>query len=134
MTADLLLDELDEFDPMDEPETRFPLHAILVANFFNAGFRTTSRFRDDWKKRAGRVGTTRQFREKFCEAHHYEVDRVVNGRPIRNRVAVVWGWPIVYSLKGGPKPLLGAIAPKGWHLSQVGRSVSPPPLCMNRRS
>lgn len=104
----------------------------LLVSFSMEGFRTTKDFRDAFAKHsaAGRMGPARgMFRKLFCEADHYEVDRVINGKPITNNVAVVWGYPMVYSLKGGQKPLLGKIAPKGWHLSQVGRSVSPPPLC-----
>jgi hypothetical protein len=92
-------------------------HVVLLTSFTTHGFRSTRRFRDDWIKHsaAGQVGTVREFRKLFCEADHYEVDRVVNGKLITNNVAVVWGYPMVYSLKGGPKPLLGRVAPKGWH-------------------
>lgn len=104
----------------------------LLVSFTMEGFRTTKDFRDAFAKlsAAGRMGPARgMFRKLFCEADHYEVDRVINGKPITNNIAVVWGYPMVYSLKGRRKPLLGKIAPKGWHLSQVGRSTSPPQLC-----
>ena len=35
----------------------------------------------------------------------------------------------VYFSGNGSKPLLSRIMPRGWHLSQVGRSVGPPRFC-----
>jgi hypothetical protein len=118
-----------------EGASSMALDVTLLVNFSTLGFRSTPRFRKSWAKlsAAGRIGNTRQFGKLFCKSDHFQVIRTVNSKRIVNNVVVVWGYPMVYSLGSGGKPLLGAIAPKGWHLTQVGRSVLPPALCRTRK-
>jgi hypothetical protein len=72
--------------------------------------------------------------QHIAQLHESVVIRTVNGKRIVHNVVVVWGYPMVYSPgSGGSKPLLGAIAPKGWHLTQVGRSIPTPALCRTRK-
>jgi len=114
-----------------EGPTSMALDVTLLVSFTQLGFRSTPQFRRIWAKlsTAGRIGTTRQFRKLFCESDHYQVTRTVEGKRIVNNVVVVWGYPMLYAPGSGGKPLLGAIAPRGWHLKQVGRSVMPPAFC-----
>jgi hypothetical protein len=100
-------------------------------NLLNNGFRPTNAFLDDWIKlsAAGKISTTFQFRERFCNANHYEVDMVLLGKQRTVNVFEAWGYPTIYFLSSNPKPLLVKIMPKGWHLTQVGRSVPPPAFC-----
>ena len=118
-----------------EGPSSMAVDVTLLVNFTTMGFRSTPRFRKSWAKLSARglVGTTRQFRKMFCESDHFEVTRTVNGKRVINNVVVVWGYPMVYSPGSGGKPLLGAIAPKGWHLTQVGRSIRPPAVCRTRK-
>jgi hypothetical protein len=51
------------------------------------------------------------------------VARVVDSKRIWTKVAEVWGRPMVYSIKPGQKPLLGAIAPKGWLAHVTGGTI-----------
>jgi hypothetical protein len=132
-------EEADDLEKEVAPEgagSRFAAKVTILTSFSSHGFQTTPAFRDAWIRlsAAGRVGTAREFRKLFCEADHYEVKRVVNGKRVINRVVVAWGHPVVYAIKTGQKPLLGAIAPKDWHLSQVGRSVVTPAFCKKSRS
>jgi hypothetical protein len=138
-------DEYDAYEDEDEaldalvneaaegPASKMGVDVTLLTAFSSQGFRSTPRFRSDWAKlsAAGRVGNSREFRKLFCAADHFEVARTVDGKRIWTKVVVAWGRPVLYSIQAGRKPLLGAIAPKGWHLSQVGRSVPSPrlPLC-----
>jgi len=133
-SEDEALDEL-AYEAAEGPGSRMGADITLLTAFSSLGFQTTPRFRSDWIKLsgAGLVGTSRKFRKLFCSADHFEVARVVDSKRIWTKVAEVWGRPMVYSLKPGQKPLLGAIAPKGWHMSQVGRSIPTPQLklCAN---
>jgi hypothetical protein len=106
----------------------------ILTSFSREGFQTTPRFRNSWAKlmSSGHLGAGQGFRKWFCRVKHYKVSRVVNGKRKINNIVVLGGYPIVYSLKAGQKPLLGAIAPKGWHLKHVRRSVPPPPFCMRK--
>jgi hypothetical protein len=103
-------------------------------NLLNNRFRATDGFLDDWIKlsAAGRIGTTFQFRKRFCEANHYEVDMVLGGKPRTVQVFEAWGYPMVYFAGANPKPLLVRIMPKGWHLTLPGRIVGPPQFCNSR--
>jgi hypothetical protein len=132
-----MLDPLRErdWDLEDEVEAeglaKLNVQFILRSNFGRAGFRVSDQFIEDWTKRsaAGQVGTTRGFRQRFCDANHYEVAVPIKGKTRILRVVELWGLPVVYFFGDSPKPELNKIMPRGWHLSKVGRSVRPPPLC-----
>jgi hypothetical protein len=104
-------------------------------NLLRQPFRTTDAFLDDWIRlsAAGRIGTTLNFRRRFCEANHYEVDMDIKGRRRTIRVFEAWGYPIPYLYGDSRSPLLMRILPRGWHLTQVGRSVTAPAYCRIRR-
>jgi hypothetical protein len=127
-----------DWDLEDEVETeslaRVGTRITLLTNFSQQGFRASEEFLDGWIKLsvAGRVGTTFGFRQRFCDANHYEVDVPIKGRTRTIRVVELWGLPMVYFFANTPKPELTRIMPQGWHLSKVGRSVRPPPLCRRK--
>src|SRR5688500_13408630 len=81
------------YEAAEGPGSRMGADITLLTAFSSLGFRTTPRFRNDWMKLsgAGLVGTSRQFRKLFCNAGHFEVARVVNGKRIWTKVAEVWG-------------------------------------------
>ena len=118
-------DEL-EAETMARRSARF----TIWLNLSSYGFRASEQFLDDWIKRsaAGQIGTSFNFRKRFCEANHFEVDIQHRGKTLTVRVAEMWGLPFAYILSG-PKPLLLRIMPRGWHLSQAGRSVRTPRFC-----
>jgi hypothetical protein len=104
-------------------------------NLLRQPFRATDRFLDDWIRlsASGRIGTTADFRRRFCDANHYEVDVSIGGRTRKIRVFEAWGYPIPYLSGDSRSPLLMRILPKGWHLKQVGRSVPAPAYCRLKR-
>jgi hypothetical protein len=108
---------------------------IVRLNLLRHRFRATDAFLDDWIRlsAAGRIGTTVNFRKRFCDANHYEVDIDIKGRRRTIRVFEAWGYPIPYLYGNSRSPLLMRILPRGWHLRQVGRSVRAPATCRIRR-
>lgn len=112
-----------ELEQEDESLARLGARFTVRLNLGNQGFRTSTPFLDDWIKRsaAGQIGTTVNFRRRFCAANHFEVDVPIKGRTRTLHVAEIWGLPMVYFSGNGSKPLLSRIMPRGWHLSQVGR-------------
>jgi hypothetical protein len=119
------------YEAAEGPASKMGVNVALLLAFSSEGFQTTPRFRDDWFNRFKNANIRGVFRKLFCKADHFEVQRTVNGKRIWTKAAVVGGRPMLYSVQAGQKPLLGAIAPAGWHLTQVGRSIPTPklPLC-----
>ncbi len=95
--------------------------------FLYQGFLTNDQFLDDWISLSanGRIGTTLNFRERFCKANHYQVQL-----PSKKwgRVVEVWGYAVPYVVESG-KPKLIRMLPRNWLLKQIGRSVRPPAFC-----
>lgn len=130
------LERLYELEAEDEFDRESSIHRTVQfqirLNLGSQGFKATDQFLDEWMKRsaAGQIGTTLNFRGRFCGANHYTVDvTTTSGSRKRFRVAELWGLPFVYLLDKQQKPVLGRIMPRGWHLSQVGRSVPIPRFC-----
>jgi hypothetical protein len=128
-----------EWELEDELEAESIAHGTarmtVRLNLLRHRFRATDPFLDDWIRlsAAGRIGTTVNFRKRFCDANHYEVDIDIKGRRRTIRVFEAWGYPIPYLYGNSRSPLLMRILPKGWHLRQVGRSVRAPATCRIRR-
>lgn len=121
----------DEVEAEAESIPRQTARNVLRINLLGHRFRATNQFLDDWMKwsSAGVIGTSMNFRKRFCDANHYEVAVQIKGRTRILRVVELWGLPMVYLSGDSPSPLLMKILPRGWHLSKVGRSVGPPRTC-----
>jgi hypothetical protein len=126
---DELEDEL-ESESMPHRTAQFTVKLNLLKN----GFLATTDFLDGWIKRssAGLIGTSLQFRQRFCNANHYQVNVQLSGKMRTLRVVELWGFPVIYYLGKSNKPLLARFMPRGWHLKQVGRSVPSPQLCSQK--
>ena len=115
--------ELDESPSIARGMTRVQLRI----HFLYQGFLTNDKFLDDWISLSanGRIGTTLNFRKRFCEGNQYQVQL-----PSKKwaRVAEAWGYAIPYVVESG-KPKLLRMLPRSWLLKQVGRSVRPPAFC-----
>jgi len=107
---------------------------VLRLNLLRHGFQATDRFLDDWIRLGARglIGTTVDFRKRFCSSNHYQVAVPVKGRTRVVTVVELWGRPVVYTGGTTKSPTLIRILPRGWHLSKVGRSVGSPPTCRIR--
>jgi hypothetical protein len=108
--SNLLPEGAWELEQEDESLARLGAWFTVRLNLGNQGFRTSTQFVDDW-------------------INHFEVDVPIKGRTRTLHVTEIWGLPMVYFSDNGPQPLLSRIMSRGWHLSQVGRSVGPPRFC-----
>ena len=103
------------------------LRVQLRIRFLYQGFLTDDKFLGDWISLSGkgRIGTTLNFRKRFCEGNQYQIQL-----PSKKwaRVAEAWGYAIPYVVESG-KPKLLRMLPRSWLLKQAGRSVRPPAFC-----
>jgi hypothetical protein len=116
--------ELDESESLAHSAARFTLRI----HFSHWGFVPSDKFIEDWFRQSarGRVGSTAEFRKRFCEANHYQVQFAPNKW---GPVVEVWGHAIPYWMENG-KPRLIRILSRDWLLKQVGRSVRRPAFCV----
>jgi hypothetical protein len=115
--------ELDESGSL----VRLQMRLQLRLHFLHRGFLTNEKFIEDWVRhsRNGRVGTTAEFRKRFCEANHYQIQF---GSNKWGPVVEVWGHAIPYWMENGKPRLIGMVS-RDWLLKQVGRSVRRPAFC-----
>lgn len=111
--------------------SRWAVDFILFTHISRQGMRSTERFRSDFRRlsAAGRVGTTRSLRKRFCAANHYQIAVPRQRKTASFLVAELWSQPFVYRWDADGKPLLLGILPAGSHLKYVGRSIPRPAWC-----